>query len=98
MNSRLAGALIGSLPDEPRWLETRAMLRHPAVRAAGGPTVADGFAVRVVHGALSAVSVVGRPESSAINKAIEDVTSMTPVIAQVDNADHVQRCLGEGWR
>jgi GNAT superfamily N-acetyltransferase len=98
MTTPLAGRLLQSLPDEPRWLETRAMLQHPAGRASGGPDAADGFAVRVVHGALSAVSVVGRPESVAIIKAIDQVTSMTPVIAQVDNADHVQRCLGEGWR
>jgi hypothetical protein len=98
MIPNLASRLVDSLPDEPRWLETRAMLRHPAVKASGGPTAGDGFAVRVVDGALSAVSVAGRPESAAIIKAVDDVTSMTPVIAQVDNADHVQRCLGEGWR
>jgi hypothetical protein len=94
----LAARLAAALPDEPRWLETRAMLRAASPWLAGGPTPAEGFVVRVLDGALSAISVVGAPAPEAIVRATDEATSMTPIIAQEDNAAHVQRCLGEGWR
>lgn len=77
---------------------TRGMLRSPNAVVSGGSssqdaTVADGFVVRVLHGAMSAVAVVGRPPSAAIARAVEGTTEMTPVIAQVENADYVARSL-----
>jgi hypothetical protein len=101
----VAALLLAELPDVPRWLETRAMLRSPGAVVSGGPstssgqaTVSDGFVVRVVRGAMSAVAVVGRPPSDAIGRALEGTTGMTPVITQLDTADHVERSLNESAR
>src|SRR5439155_24868210 len=82
--------LLAELPDSPRWLETRAILRSPHVTMYGGE---DGYVVRLVHGAISVVAIVGRPSVDAIASAIEGITSMTPILAQSDNADHVERSL-----
>ena len=62
----LATSLAAALPDEPRWLETRAMLASGHAVITGGETVETGFVVRVAHGAVSAVAVVGQPPASAI--------------------------------
>jgi hypothetical protein len=113
----VAARLLHDLPDVPRWLETRGMLRSPNAVVSGGPStlrdpqgrpeqgreatgsqgpaVPDGFVVRVVHGAMSAVAVVGRPSSDAIVRALEGTTAMTPVITQLDTADYVERSLNE---
>jgi GNAT superfamily N-acetyltransferase len=71
------------------------MLRSPDAVVSEGASIADGFVVRVAHGAMSAVAVVGRPPSDAIARAVEGTTEMTPVIAQPDNADYVTRSLNE---
>jgi len=84
--------LLADLPDVPRWLETRGMLRSPHVAVTGGD---DGFVVRLVHGAIAAVSIVGRPPAEAIAAALDGITAMTPILAQSDDADHVQRSLAD---
>jgi len=102
----LAARLLADLPDVPRWIETRAMLRSPQVQVIGGPAVADGVVVRLFHGAMSVVSLVGRPPAYAIAAALEGTTTMTPIIVQTDNADDVGRSLddlgqppeGRAWR
>ena len=82
------------LPDVPRWLETRAMLRSPHVTVTGGQHGGeDGWVVRLVEGAISAIAVVGCPRIEAIAAALEGVTELTPIMAQNDNADHVERVL-----
>ena len=81
-------------PDEPRWLETRAMLASGHAVITGGETVETGFVVRVAHGAVSAVAVVGQPPASAIAEAVSGATELTPVIAQTSDADHVAAALG----
>ncbi|HZR24536.1 MAG TPA: GNAT family N-acetyltransferase [Vicinamibacterales bacterium] len=87
--------LAADLPDIPRWIETRAMLRSGHATVFGGASAIDGYAVRVVHGAFSVVSVVGRPPASAIVAALDGVTPMTPILAQVDNTEYVERILLE---
>ena len=82
------------LPDEPRWLETRAMLASGHAVITGGETVETGFVVRVAHGAVSAVAVVGQPPASAIAEAVSGATELTPVIAQTSDADHIAAALG----
>jgi GNAT superfamily N-acetyltransferase len=69
------------------------MLRSPHVVVTGSGTVIGGSVVRLVHGAISAVAVIGCPPAAAIVSALEGVTEMTPVMAQSDNADHVERSL-----
>ena len=95
------------LPDVPRWLETRAMLRSPYVTVTGGQEGGEvGWVVRLVHGAISALAVVGWPPVEAIGVALQGVTALTPIMAQNDNADHVERALidltasrgGEPWK
>jgi hypothetical protein len=99
----VAARLLRELPDVPRWLEIRGMLRspHAVVRGALSATpgqrmsVSDGFVVRVVHEAVSAVAVVGCPPPEAVVQALDGTTEMTPVIVHMDNAGHVERALNE---
>jgi GNAT superfamily N-acetyltransferase len=89
--------LAASLPDVPRWIETRAMLGADGAVVIGGSSVADGFVVRVLRGALSAVAVVGHPPADAVLRAVEGTTPMTPVLAGAENATHVGESLGPPW-
>ena len=89
----LGRRLLAELPDEPRWLETRAMLLSGHARILGGDSIATGFVVRLVHGALSVVAVVGQPARDAIAHAVADVTAYTPVIAQTQDWAHVADAL-----
>jgi GNAT superfamily N-acetyltransferase len=86
-------SLAAALPDEPRWLETRAMLASRYAEVTGGETIESGFVVRVVHGAVSAVAVVGHPPAAAIAQAVAGTTELTPVIAQTSGATHVAEAL-----
>ena len=86
-------SLAAALPDEPRWLETRAMLASRHAEVTGGETIEAGFVVRVVHGAVSAVAVVGHPPAAAIAEAVAGTTELTPVIAQTSDATHVAEAL-----
>ena len=70
-----------------------AMLASGHAEITGGETVENGFVVRVAHGAVSAVAVVGRPPASAIAGAVSGATELTPVIAQTSDADHVAAAL-----
>jgi GNAT superfamily N-acetyltransferase len=104
----LALDLAAALPDEPRWLETRAMLASGHATVTGGETVESGFVVRVAHGAVSAVAVVGQPPPNSIVEAVAGTTELTPVLAQAADAPHVEQALrlrsgqarqeGGGWR
>lgn len=101
----LAARLLADLPDVPRWIETRAILRSPHAQLFTGPVLADGAVVRLLHDAMSAVAVVGRPPASALAAALDGTTPMTPVVAQPENAQAVVEMLagigardGEAWR
>jgi GNAT superfamily N-acetyltransferase len=91
----LAARLLAELPDVPHWIETRAMLRSPHVQLFAGPSLEDGVVVRLHHGAMVAVSVVGHPHATALASALDGITPMTPVVAQEDNAAHVGQLLKE---
>jgi GNAT superfamily N-acetyltransferase len=96
----IAQTLAAALPDEPRWLETRAMLAGGHAVVTGGESIENGFVVRVVHGAVSAVAVVGCPPPAAIVEAVADRTELTPVLAQTGDAAHVEGALrrtGRDW-
>jgi RimJ/RimL family protein N-acetyltransferase len=88
-----ASGLAAALPDEPQWLEIRAMLSSGHAVVTGGDTVDSGFVVRVAHGAVSAVAVVGHPPAAAIAEAVAGATELTPVIAQTSDAAHVAESL-----
>lgn len=93
--------LAAALPDEPRWLEPRGMLLTGRATISGGSTVSEGFVVRIVQGAVSAVAVVGRPPCDAIAAALDGTTELTPIVAQPGDAPHLLQCLrlagGDGW-
>src|SRR5262245_6812817 len=91
----LAARLLAELPDVPRWIETRAMLRSPHVQLFAGPSFDDGVVVLLLHGAMVAVSVIGRPQVTALASALNGITPMTPVVAQQEDAAHVGRLLKE---
>jgi GNAT superfamily N-acetyltransferase len=91
----VAARLLAELPDVSRWIETRAMLRSPHVQLFAGPSFEEGVVVRRHDGAMVAVSVVGRPHTTALAAALDGITPMTPVVAQEDNALHVGQLLRE---
>ncbi|HSC28969.1 MAG TPA: GNAT family N-acetyltransferase [Vicinamibacterales bacterium] len=85
-------ALAAMLPDLPQWVETRGMLLSGRAQILGFES-REAFVARVLHGALSVVSVVGTPRADAIQEAVAGCTPMTPVIAQAGNAPHVGAAL-----
>jgi hypothetical protein len=89
----LALRLAATLSDIPRWIETRAMLLSGHAQVTGGVTVEQGFVVKQRHGAVSAIAVVGRPPCEAIVAALEDITPLTPVLAQMEDAAWVESAL-----
>ena len=93
----LANDLRATLPDEPRWLETRAMLASRDAVVTGGNTVESGFVVRLVRGAVSAVAVVGQPPPTSVADAVAGTTELTPVVVQSADAPHVEQALGGAW-
>jgi len=93
VSSRTAQRLARALPDTPRWVDTRGMLLSGRAEVFPADARDATFVVRVLAGALAAVSVVGRPAAHAIHQAIEGTTDMTPVLAQLDNAGHVGDAL-----
>jgi GNAT superfamily N-acetyltransferase len=88
-----AQRLARALPDTPRWVDTRGMLLSGRAEVFGADALEAGFVVRVLSGALAAVSVVGRPSELAIHQAVDGTTDMTPVIGQLDNAGYIGDAL-----
>jgi hypothetical protein len=100
--SDLGRRLAAQLPDQPRWLETRGMLLGGRAQITGGTSVETGFVARLVDGAVSVVAVVGRASPAAIARASDNLTAMTPILVQTDNAEHVASALaaapGDPWQ
>jgi GNAT acetyltransferase-like protein len=93
MSSLTTQRLARALPDTPRWVDTRGMLLSGRAEVFAADALEAAFVVRVLSGALAAVSVVGRPSEHAIHKAVDGTTDMTPVLAQLDNAGYVGDAL-----
>jgi GNAT superfamily N-acetyltransferase len=93
VSSATAQRLARALPDTPCWVDTRGMLLSGRAEVFAADALDGAFVVRVLSGALAAVSVVGRPPHRAIVGAVEGTTDMTPVIAQLDNAGYVGDAL-----
>jgi GNAT superfamily N-acetyltransferase len=104
MDAPLASRLAAELPDIPRWVETRGMLLSGHATITGGSSMADGFVVRVLQGAMSAMSVIGTPPSGAILDAVARTTELTPVVCQTSNVEYVlavltdARATDKEWR
>src|SRR5215813_7089043 len=88
----IAVRLLVELPDVPHWIETRSMLRSPHAQIFGAEH-GDGVVVRLLHGAMAAISTIGKPDAPALASALQGATPMTPVVAQVESASHVAQLL-----
>src|SRR5512138_1735941 len=73
------------------------MLASGHALVTGGDTVENGFVVRVAHGAVSAVAIVGQPPPASIADAVAGTTELTPVVVQSADAPHVEQALGGAW-
>jgi hypothetical protein len=96
VDSRGAAALAElarRLPDIPRWVETRWMLRSTWCEVTGLHPSRRDFVVRSTRRPLAAV--VGRPEAAFIRDAAERVAG-GDLIAPEENAEHVASAL-PGW-
>lgn len=99
--------LLRVVPDAPTWVDLRGMLLSGHAHVAGAtvptssgpdcPPSLDRLAcmVKVLRGATSIVAAVGRPPGEAVRAAVSDVTDMTPVVTQTENAEWVGACLNE---
>jgi RimJ/RimL family protein N-acetyltransferase len=96
--ARLTAVALTSVPDEPRWIDTRGMLLSGRADVYGGPSPGDpepGFLVVVRDSAL--VSIVGRPPHPLITRVIGSLTGDLNVLAQMEDADYVGAAL-RAWR
>jgi GNAT superfamily N-acetyltransferase len=88
--------LAASLPDIPRWLETRGMLLAGEAEVTGLREDGPHFVARDTVTGL--VSVVGRPDAAAVRQAVEaSPDSAEPLLAPGDSAEYVASLL-PGWR
>jgi GNAT superfamily N-acetyltransferase len=88
--------LVRALPDVPRWVETRSMLLSGRCEVFGLKEGEDlSFVVRDAEDVL--ISVVGRPGSDAIERAVAREWEGDVVITPPENGSHVAAAL-PGWR
>ncbi len=86
-------ALATALPDSPRWVETRWMLREGAgwARTAGG-----GAGAVVVADELRLGAVVGHPDPAVLRGALDEAPPGFALIVQLSDLAHVRAEL-TGW-
>jgi GNAT superfamily N-acetyltransferase len=86
--------LARSLPDLPRWVETRGLLLCGRCTVS---TSAGGFLVKALDGPL--VCCVGRPDPESIREAVADPDPAPDlrVLVPPEEAEHVARALPD-WR
>lgn len=88
--------MVRSLPDIPRWVETRSMLLRGSCEISGLEEEEEPrFVVRDPEDVL--ISVVGRPGRDAIEEAVAREWEGDVVIAPPENGPHVAAAL-PGWR
>jgi hypothetical protein len=80
--------LARSLPDIPRWVETRGLLLGGRCTVAASP---DGFLVKALDTPL--VCCVGRPDPEAIREAVADPHPDLRVLVPPEEAEHVAGAL-----
>jgi GNAT superfamily N-acetyltransferase len=85
---------VEDVPDEPRWVETRAMLLRGACRVL--PPIAGASGHLVVDGSRPLTSVVGRPSPEALVDALRGTRLETELLVQEGEADLVASAL-PGW-
>jgi hypothetical protein len=85
--------LARSLPDIPRWVETRGLLLGGRCTAASSP---DGFVVKALDGLL--VCCAGRPDPETIRAAVSDPAPELRVLVPPEEAEPVARVLPDWSR
>lgn len=85
--------LARSLPDIPRWVETRGLLLGGRCSVAVSP---DGFVVKALDSPL--VCCVGRPDPEAVRKAVANPTPDLRVLVPPEEAEPVARALPDWSR
>ncbi|HEX7181718.1 MAG TPA: GNAT family N-acetyltransferase [Thermoanaerobaculia bacterium] len=90
----MARELARTLPDLPRWVETRGMLLAGRCNVYKGPRGKDGYAIRGTHEPL--VCIVGSPRAETIRSAVEDLVPDLRVLVPLDSRDLVAAAL-PGW-
>ena len=91
--------LAGSLPDVPRWLETRSMMLSGRCEVLGleeGAPVPSFVARELEEGEEQMIYVVGRPPPDAIREAARRNRGGGMVLAAPEDAPHVLDALA-GW-
>jgi len=85
--------LAAALPDEPRWIETRSLLRSGdcVVRILGG-----GDSALVLDAAGTSGSLVGGAHAALLRAALADVAPEFELLVQVDALD-AARAACPGW-
>ncbi len=87
--------LADSLPDLPRWVETRGLLLSGRCKIYGLEPGGQAYALRSTDSPLACI--VGRPDAEAIRRASRSLPRHAELVAQKDSEDQVSRAL-TGWR
>ena len=88
-------ALATALPDLPRWVETRWMLRSGAGRLIVDPEASEGAVV--LSDELLIGAVVGRPGVRLLRDVAGDAPGRLDLVVQLDSPGRVREAL-RGWR
>ncbi len=86
-------ALAAALPDLPRWVETRWMLREGGDWAR---TTGAGMGVVVLAEELRLGAVVGHPDPAMLRRALDDAPCDFSLIVQLSDLAHARAALA-GW-
>lgn len=90
----MARELARTLPDLPRWVETRGMLLAGRCTVYQGPRGKEGYAIRGTHEPL--VCIVGSPRAETIRAAVEGLVPDLRVLAPLESRGLVAAAL-PGW-
>lgn len=85
-------ALAASLPDEPRWIETRSLLSGDCILRIS----ADGRGALVLDRDLRTGTLVGCADPSLLRQSLADAAPEFELLVQADALDQAQQAL-DGW-
>jgi len=90
-NDRVQWAWLRAVPDEPRWVEIRAMLLHPGSNVLGEPQ--GGLVVDVDR---SVAGVVGQPAEPLLAQAFAILSADAELLVPAESIGHVAALVPEG--
>lgn len=85
--------LVAALPDEPRWIETRALLFGDCIVRSS----TDGRGALVLDRDLTTGSLVGSADVALLRDSLVDVGPGFELLVQVDALERARQAL-PGWR